>query len=323
MIKLPQSMSIESYKEKVKARLIDGKFKKEKERLISEAVRDLDCEIENVKDEIKKKANHSDKWFVELKFDTLIELKIEEIKLLKSWIDDSGYSFKESQLVEENTENQKEDYKEAWKIMLKAYGKFSSHNINNFIVDELKLTVCPYCNRNYVNNLSKNKASAQLDHFIDKSTYPIFALSIYNLIPCCQPCNHSKANREVKGSPYDVGANNENIRFSYNPISANYVNDKDDLEVIVKAIDEKYVSNISALKLEKAYEIHKKDVLELINKHMIYNDLMIEGIISTFEGLFENENEMKGFIYGINVDDESYDRPLSKLRKDILDELEE
>jgi hypothetical protein len=55
---------------------------------------------------------------------------------------------------------------------------------------------------------------------------------------------------------------------------------------------------------------------------MIYNDLMIEGIISTFEGLFENENEMKGFIYGINVDDESYDRPLSKLRKDIQDELE-
>jgi 5-methylcytosine-specific restriction endonuclease McrA len=223
-----------SYKEKVKDRLINGNFKKEKERFISEAVRSLDCEIENVKDAIKKKANPSDEWFVELKFDTLIELKIEEIKLLKSWIDDSGYSFKELQV----SKDKKEDYKDAWKVMLKTYGKFSNHNMNNFIVDEMKLTVCPYCNRNYVNNLSKNKASAQLDHFIDKSTYPIFALSLYNLIPCCQACNHSKSGQEIKGSPYDVDANNDNIIFSYNPITADFVNNKEDLEVIVKAVDE-------------------------------------------------------------------------------------
>lgn len=63
-------------------------------------------------------------------------------------------------------------------------------------IDDLDITVCPYCNRNYIFNFKKTKSLntiAQLDHFFDKSTYPYFSVSIFNLVPSCQTCNQIKS----------------------------------------------------------------------------------------------------------------------------------
>ncbi|WP_428739757.1 hypothetical protein [Sulfurimonas sp.] len=66
-------------------------------------------------------------------------------------------------------------------------------------IKDLDITVCPYCNRNYIQNFRKHnslEATAQLDHFFDKKTYPYFAVSIYNLIPSCQTCNQRKSTKQ-------------------------------------------------------------------------------------------------------------------------------
>ncbi|MEG5552476.1 hypothetical protein UXO11_23170 [Enterobacter wuhouensis] len=57
--------------------------------------------------------------------------------------------------------------------------------------DELALDYCPMCNESQVGNITdENRVYRQaLDHFLPKSKYPIFSLSIYNLIPCCNTCN--------------------------------------------------------------------------------------------------------------------------------------
>lgn len=59
--------------------------------------------------------------------------------------------------------------------------------------NNLDSPVCLYCNRQYTFTLNKNnkKTRPQFDHFFDKATYPYFALSFFNLVPCCSICNSS------------------------------------------------------------------------------------------------------------------------------------
>ncbi|MGF6264384.1 hypothetical protein OKW49_005312 [Paraburkholderia youngii] len=53
---------------------------------------------------------------------------------------------------------------------------------------------CPYCNLAYGHTLiidDEGKVRPTLDHFFDKATYPLFAISLGNLIPSCSSCNSS------------------------------------------------------------------------------------------------------------------------------------
>lgn len=73
-------------------------------------------------------------------------------------------------------------------------------------INRLDINVCPYCNRNYILNFNintENKATAQLDHFFDKKSYPYLAVSFYNLVPSCSTCNQRKSTK------------NENIYYPY------------------------------------------------------------------------------------------------------------
>ncbi|MBN5381169.1 hypothetical protein JY548_01680 [Serratia marcescens] len=80
-----------------------------------------------------------------------------------------------------------------WVRMLRNIMSYESmpSEILRKIGDELALDYCPMCNESHVGNITDdNKVYRQaLDHFLPKSKYPIFSLSIYNLIPCCNTCN--------------------------------------------------------------------------------------------------------------------------------------
>lgn len=57
---------------------------------------------------------------------------------------------------------------------------------------------CPYCNLSYeltIFDQDEGVMRPALDHFFDKSKYPLFGLSIGNLIPSCHHCNST-----LKGS---------------------------------------------------------------------------------------------------------------------------
>lgn len=46
--------------------------------------------------------------------------------------------------------------------------------------------VCPYCGN------AMGTCSFQLDHYMPKALYPIFAVTPINLVPCCSTCNREK-----------------------------------------------------------------------------------------------------------------------------------
>ena len=72
---------------------------------------------------------------------------------------------------------------------------FSYDNIPPYILTELAtdiaLDYCPMCNESKVGNIIDEDRTYRpaLDHFLPKSKYPHFSLSIYNLIPTCHTCN--------------------------------------------------------------------------------------------------------------------------------------
>ena len=74
--------------------------------------------------------------------------------------------------------------------MYNAFGKVAEAQRNKTtirvrIVREADVTVCPYCNRDYINCRADDVSGAQLDHFFSRAEYPIRAV-----IPACI-CWHS------------------------------------------------------------------------------------------------------------------------------------
>ena len=78
-----------------------------------------------------------------------------------------------------------EDWRYFRNYMIRQYERVRK-GILHLVLNSLNLSVCPYCNRQYIFGTDNNrKVGAQFDHFYSKSKYPYLALSFYNLIPVC------------------------------------------------------------------------------------------------------------------------------------------
>jgi len=220
-----------------------------------------------------------------------------------------------------------------------VYKKFRSSVSSKKFIEKVNLKVCPYCNRNYIFNFKKNKkneATAQLDHFFDKSTYPYFALSMYNLVPSCSICNQRKSKKDVLVEPiYNPYKDNihNHISFKSNEIlSLEELKEKDldffSEERIAISIEEKTINtktkeHLTTFNIEGLYNNHKDIVCELYQKRVIYSDSYIDELLKNFSGeVFNDRDDLLRLITCGYVDDESLNkRPLSKLIKDISTEL--
>lgn len=186
------------------------------------------------------------------------------------------------------------------------------------LVKRLEISVCPYCNRNFINS-NGDKTPAQFDHFLSKNDYPIFALSLYNLIPCCNTCNQWKGTKRFTISPYDSQYTTDKLLyFSYIPLGDS------DYKIEIKAIDSKIDVNISQLQLRERYSVHTDLLKELIIRQKYYrpcnrkfwDELVRENGLP--DGMSFDE-----FFYGNYLtEDKYYLRPLSKFTHDIIEELE-
>ncbi|WP_060825569.1 hypothetical protein [Sulfurospirillum cavolei] len=198
------------------------------------------------------------------------------------------------------------------------------------LAQSLNVTVCPYCNRNYTFTVrSKNGSTRpQFDHFYDKATYPILALSFYNLIPSCPTCNSSIKGRKrfsltTHIHPYVEGFDDK-ARFALHVKDSSFYYDEKGFDLELSSNDAKAKKNIKDFALEEIYKNHKDIVLELIQKSIMYNESYIEELMKNYEGtLFKNEEDLLRLIFGGYIADEDLGkRPLSKLTKDILEQLE-
>ena len=83
-------------------------------------------------------------------------------------------------------------------------------------------------------------------------------------------------------------------------------------------------SHIETFNIQNLYNEHKDIVLELIQKAQIYNESYIDELYQKYEGtLFKNREDVLRHITGGYIEDKDINkRPLSKLIKDISEELD-
>jgi len=200
-------------------------------------------------------------------------------------------------------------------------------------IEELNIGTCPYCNRNYISSVSKDKEDdkktrPEIDHFYPKAIYPFLACSFYNLIPSCKTCNHMKSDddsfRDELMNPYDM--KDDTFRFSYDLNSVDVLNIefskkyRHNHEKSINIIfDKKNEINEKYFELEKLYnQEHRDIVIELLVKKAYYP----QSYINELSGFGFNQDEIYRYLFSNYTKDEDlHKRPLSKLIKDISEEL--
>ena len=199
----------------------------------------------------------------------------------------------------------------------------NKEKMNVRIVRESGMITCPYCNRDYINSRGKEAAGAQLDHFYNRVDFPIFSLCLYNLVPSCGNCNRIKSSQKERLlSPYDTSIDfDKEFIFDYEPDEPENYED-----IRIKLISSsKMKNNISVFMLEEAYAIHDKEIQELVRKHNTYVASQLGELYAVVaEAEVEvTREEIKEMIFGSEIRPEQYgERPLSKMRHDIMKKLE-
>lgn len=189
----------------------------------------------------------------------------------------------------------------------------------------INMTVCPYCNRNYIVNVPQiGMATCQLDHFHDKAAYPFLALSFYNLIPTCGTCNFIKKDSKVElCNLYDEDLQEKKLmNFGVSIKGSNYLDDP--MELIPEFnCDVIFKNNFYELKLDKLYLQHIDLMQEIVKKRHLYNSDYIDQLFTAFEGkLFKTREQLLDFLLGNFIEEaQLHLRPFSKLTKDIWEQL--
>lgn len=229
-------------------------------------------------------------------------------------------------------------------------GKWGAYEL----VKSLKIEVCPYCNRQFITITEpikgeKGRTRPELDHFYSQSRYPFFAVSFFNLIPCCHVCNSNlKGNKETGDethlNPYDEGFgdlveftvkfNNEEGEIDYinawvhNPqmfsigFKINGVEKRKYSRQEFQSLLKKINNNKRTFKLNSLYNAHTDYVGEIIVKSIAYNDDRIEAMCKDFPELFSGKEDAVRLLYSNYVEAENMDkRVLAKLTKDITKEF--
>ena len=193
-------------------------------------------------------------------------------------------------------------------------------------IQNINLGSCPYCNRNYIFNINKKGSiKPEIDHLYPKSIYPYLAVSYFNLIPSCPTCNGFGA-KEGKdtfytypiSNPYELNEND--FKFSISPESIDFFNVKSKKYDFNSFEIELYgnKANLEIFKLEELYKQHKDIVLELLIKKAYYPKSYIEELKKF--GFTEDEI-YRYLLCNYKKNEDLHKRPLSKLIKDISEEL--
>ncbi|TKT94042.1 hypothetical protein [Dyadobacter frigoris] len=201
--------------------------------------------------------------------------------------------------------------------------KYDAYNL----ADSLDIRTCTYCNRNYTNTVihsnGKKITRPQFDHFIDKGTNPLLAISFFNLIPSCSICNSG-----IKGSK------KVNLREYLHPYLDNDINDikftyrlskgKHGHRIVIKTPDtSKAKKTVELFALEEIYNSHTGELLDLLQTKQHFSDKYLSILDSNLlRGVIVSKEEMYRIVFGTEYHSENFiNRPFSKFKSDILKEL--
>lgn len=238
------------------------------------------------------------------------------------------------------------------KLLIFDYNTFYSKIISFFCnSDGLNLDSCFYCDIHpigtYIKNNNSPRLSVDLDHFFPKSQCPLLALSLKNLIPCCQVCNSRIKGRTEFLDFYRIAEESKNekkeiIKF-LSPSSDSYNFDFNaKISVWPKSIGTNglsYLSNrkhykvhfssnniykheIKAFKLEQRYNSisilsEALSILDLKRKFPIAKIQELKSLLSKGQKLI-TEEQIEEVIFRKNYDINRHSN-LLKLKQDLLE----
>lgn len=190
------------------------------------------------------------------------------------------------------------------------YGN-GQNTVAYWLLKKLNIRTCPYCNRNYiftVRTSTDKLVRPEFDHFYPKSKMPWLALSLYNLVPSCPTCNHTKKENFISDNPYNNKPSDITIEY-------------DSINGKVKVVPEDN-ENVKVFGLQDLYEGHVDYAQDVFNKAIAYNPDIYDVLLNSFQGLVKTHEELERLIWGTYLDEENFDkRPMSKLTSDILKQL--
>lgn len=196
----------------------------------------------------------------------------------------------------------------------------------------LNVTVCPYCNRQYVFTVAEHEehqradsvtcyVRPELDHFYPKDIYPYLSCNLYNLIPSCSVCNHAKSDTDFGGTeeskliyPYEEGFGDDGvfkvtIDGAYieteNLFKGMYTDDeqKEQLRICIESSGskkDKVDKSKEVFHLESIYNMHKLDLVEFLKRYKNYCDPKRTELLKIFKQVQSaahiDENQLKIFL---------------------------
>lgn len=199
-----------------------------------------------------------------------------------------------------------------------------------------KINVCPYCNRQYTLTIEKKTragvvvahiAKPHFDHWFAKSTFPLLALSFYNLIPSCAVCNSSiKGNKMMALNnhvhPYCQQAGYE-PHFKFRLL---FKGAKDYELYTSKSIFPAEEQMKEDFFIEDAYRYHEDlEIADLVNLYLAHEGTYLKKWMKdTLKDLQPEKSlsEIVRMVFGAEIDAAKLkNRPLSKLKKDLLEQF--
>lgn len=190
---------------------------------------------------------------------------------------------------------------------------------------KLGVKVCVYCNSQHVILLQKSKlARLQADHNLPKMKYPWFAISLANLYPSCNNCNHLKNEDDLNFNLYYETKPNLKIKFNI-PVRnvADFYADtikEENLSIKFEQADTKLDD---VLNINEIYKNHNDYAADLMRKHKAYSDEYLSMLQKSFNSLFgENTSQFNRMIFGSSLNESDINqRTFSKLLFDLNAQL--
>jgi hypothetical protein len=145
------------------------------------------------------------------------------------------------------------------------------------LCEKLSVVTCPYCNLAYGHTLiigSDGIFRPTLDHFFDKANYPIFSLSLGNLVASCHHCNSSlKGSKDFLHTPHLnplTTAESIQITLDVDPISSRAdlrLFDSAKIKMVFNKKDQRSKNSIKTFYLQERYQLLIEEARS-IAKHM-------------------------------------------------------
>ncbi|MEG3128299.1 hypothetical protein SC171_20150 [Pantoea cypripedii] len=202
---------------------------------------------------------------------------------------------------------------------------YISEELRFTILEKINVTVCPYCNRQWIDKYKnrkragKNVSIAQLDHIYSQSKFPLYAVALANFVPSCAHCNMIIKNDHMFpfNYPYDGKSNKDKI-FTYKVNKIEDFYGKSDVTIdLVQSHGE--LQQHDYFNLKSIYNNHATLVAELLDKKKLRTDSYKQHLETIFLRAWSDQELDLLLFNTTGSEEELTSKPLTKLTHDIID----